>query len=59
MRKDLNGSIHGFLEVNSPETKENGAKPPKQEALMKEAVAYTRRRAFDHWNIQEGQHGGL
>lgn len=54
VRKDFAGSIHGFLEVNFPETKENGAKSTEQEALMKEAVAYIRRRAFAHWNIQEG-----
>lgn len=53
VQKDYHGSIHGFLEVNFPETKENGAKSPEQEVLMHEAVEYIRRRAFYHWNIQE------
>lgn len=53
LRKDFHGSIHGFLEVNFPETEENGAKSPEQEAFMKEAVEYIRQRAFYHWKIQE------
>lgn len=53
VRKDYVGSIHGFLEVNFPETKENGAKSPQQEALMKDAMEYIRQRAFHHWNIRE------
>lgn len=52
-RKDYAGSIHGFLEVNFPETEKDGAKSPEQEALMKEAVEYIRQRAFQHWNIRE------
>ncbi len=53
VHKDYVGSIHGFLEVNFPETKEDGAKSPEQEALMKEAVEYIRQRAFHHWNVRE------
>ncbi len=52
LRKDYRGSIHGFLEVNFPETKENGAKSLEQEAFMKEAFEYICQRAFYHWNIQ-------
>lgn len=53
MRKDFDGSIHGFLEVNFPETKENDAKSPEQEAKMKEAMEYICQRAAYHWNQQE------
>ncbi len=53
MREDFEGAIHGFLEVNFPETKKNDAKNTEQEARMKEAIAYIRRRAFSHWDIQE------
>lgn len=51
--KDYVGSVHGFLEVNFPETEKDGAKSSEQEALMKEAVEYIRQRAFHHWNIRE------
>ncbi len=59
VQKDCHGSIHGFLEVNFPETIENGAKSPEQEALMREAVEYIRQRAFYHWDIKEDQHGSI
>ncbi len=52
VRKDFVGSIHGFLEVNFPETKgENGAKSPEQEAFMKEAMEYICQRAHYYWRI--------
>lgn len=53
VRKDFAGSIHGFLEVNFPETKKNDAKSPEQEAIMKEAMEYICQRAAYHWNQQE------
>ncbi len=51
-RKDFDGSLHGFLETNFPETEDGDpTKSPQQEAFMKEAVEYIRQRAHAHWRI--------
>ncbi len=53
VRKDYEGSLHGFLETNFPETKDGDpTKSPEQEAFMKEAFEYIRQRAHYHWRIK-------
>jgi len=53
VQKDFPGSIHGFLEVNFPETQENGAKSAEQEALMQQAMEYICDRARYHWQKEK------
>jgi len=49
--KSYDESIHGFLEVNYPETPENGAKSPKQEEIMHECEAYIKERLYYRWGF--------
>lgn len=49
--KSYDESIHGFLEVNYPETPENGAKSPKQEGIMHECEAYIKERLYYRWGF--------
>ncbi len=47
--KVFDNAIHGFMEVNFPETREHPAKSVEQEALMHEAFAYLSQRVRARW----------
>ncbi len=47
--KGFDSAIHGFMEVNFPETREHPAKSVEQEALMNEAFAYLSQRIRARW----------
>lgn len=58
-QKNYHGSVHGFMEVNYPETKdENVAKNREQQKIMREAEDYIRSKVLNYWNYQTNGYGG-